>query len=341
MKKEVILAMNLMALTFVAFGQLPESLFPKEALKVIESKGERFLEGRWEGIYIREILEPRKTDIDTQTLLSLVYAEDEIPGFLATPHPLSGLHTNIRILNTWSIITRLYQSLEKIRIMETRGETEKPRHQIVVEIWVVPDREKALRRVQETIGRASVLYEHRELPSGLPLGERYWYWEDPPKICFLKGRVVAWVTWYGVGADPFMTEALAWGIEYRIQQNPKLLGMARKPITVLVANRPVAQGKAISLAGVTVTSLSTLEPAQVTLKAERTKKEWTVVASRNGRWVKVRAFSWEMETERGKVKLERPVFPYRGELIVPLRQVAEALGIKVEQKGQTIALLPR
>ena len=62
---------------------------------------------------------------------------------------------------------------------------------------------------------------------------------------------------------------------------------------------------------------------------------------RNGRWVKVKAFSWEMETDKGKVKLERPVFPYKGELIVPLRQVTEALGIVVHQKGQTIALLPK
>jgi hypothetical protein len=46
-----------------------------------------------------------------------------------------------------------------------------------------------------------------------------------------------------------------------------------------------------------------------------------------------------METDKGKVKLERPVFPYKGELVVPLRQVAEALGISVQQKGQTIALL--
>jgi len=65
-----------------------------------------------------------------------------------------------------------------------------------------------------------------------------------------------------------------------------------------------------------------------------------VTASLNGRRVKVKAFSWEMETEKGKVKLERPVFPYGGELIVPLRQVAEALGIRVQQKGETIALLP-
>jgi len=95
------------------------------------------------------------------------------------------------------------------------------------------------------------------------------------------------------------------------------------------------------LAGVTVAPLSTLEPAQVALETERTKMEWVVTARRGEKWVRVRAFSWEMETDKGKVKLERPVFPYKGELIVPLRQVAEALGISVQQKGQTVALLPK
>ncbi len=39
--------------------------------------------------------------------------------------------------------------------------------------------------------------------------------------------------------------------------------------------------------------------------------------------------------------MERPIFPYKDELIVPLRQVAEALGIMVQQRGQKIALLPK
>lgn len=66
-----------------------------------------------------------------------------------------------------------------------------------------------------------------------------------------------------------------------------------------------------------------------------------VTASLKRRWVKVKAFSWEIETEKGKVRLERPVFPYKGDLVVPIRQVAEALGLKVQQKGQTIALMDK
>ncbi len=339
MKKDVVFTVSLVTVALVVFGQSPESLPPKEVLKVVESNGERFLEGRWKGIYYKEILEPRKTDIDARTLLDLIYAKDEIPGFLATPNPYNGLHTNIVILNRWSRIGRTYRSLEKVRIEQT----ERLLHEIDLQVWVMPNREEALRRVQETMMRAAMPYEHRELPSGLPLGERFWYWEVPNKICFLIGRVVVWVTWYSsvAKADPFMTEALAWGIEYRIQYHSKKLGMAQKPMDVLVSNRPVAQGKTISLSGVTVVPISVLEPAQVTLKTNRTSKEWTVTASRDGHWVKVKAFSWEMETEKGKVRLERPVFPYKGELIVPLRQVAEALGMVVQQKGQTIALMPQ
>jgi hypothetical protein len=142
-------------------------------------------------------------------------------------------------------------------------------------------------------------------------------------------------------ADIYLLEALALGLEYRIRAHPKRLVSGQEPITVLVNNQPVAQGRTVSLAGVTVAPLSTLEPAQVVLETKRTKTEWTVTARRNGQWVKVKAFSWEMETDKGKVKLERPVFPYKGELVVPLRQVAEALGISVQQKGQTIALLPK
>ncbi|MDW8028848.1 MAG: stalk domain-containing protein, partial [Armatimonadota bacterium] len=84
-----------------------------------------------------------------------------------------------------------------------------------------------------------------------------------------------------------------------------------------------------------------LEGAGVHGKENRDNKEWHVYLIRGSRWVKVKAFSWDMETEKGKVRLDRPVFPYKGELIVPLRQVAESLGISVQQKGQTIALLPK
>jgi hypothetical protein len=113
----------------------------------------------------------------------------------------------------------------------------------------------------------------------------------------------------------------------------------------LVANKPVGRGKVISLAGVTVAPLSTLEPAQVALETERTKEDWVVIARRGEKWVRV--FSGEgVFVGDGDIAGEGAIgapcfFPYKGELVVPVRRVAEALGLKMEQKGQMIALLAR
>jgi len=92
---------------------------------------------------------------------------------------------------------------------------------------------------------------------------------------------------------------------------------------------------------VVVAPLAAFQPAKVQFQTHHTAREWTTKASLGHRWVKVKAFGWELETPGGKIKLERPVFPYKGKLVVPLRQVAEALGMKVHKQGQTIVLLPR
>lgn len=73
--------------------------------------------------------------------------------------------------------------------------------------------------------------------------------------------------------DIVFAEALARGIEYRIQQHPKQLGTTKQPMTILVGDQPIAQGKAVALAGVAVAPISSLSPAKVTLKTERNKKE--------------------------------------------------------------------
>jgi hypothetical protein len=338
----------------IVFSQIsePEQLPPREVLQLVldrESYGEvrclRTLKP-WNGISYDEVVEPKWTDVDAWTLLNLIYGRNEIPGMPVTPNYNSGIHTNITIHNKVSRIVRDYFSEEQVKEIIS-WPLRHHAHWLRIWLEVHSTKEKAMEE-----GRRYFAYLYKNfnatLPSGLSsIGEAHWnsgsqFLPRRFDLGFVEGRVMVWLLWGSqTQANPVLVEALGWGIEYRIQQNSKLLGMAQRPITLLVANKPIGQGKVISLAGVTVAPLSTFEPAQVALETKRTKTEWTVTARRNGQWVKVKAFSWEMETDKGKVKLERPVFPYKGELVVPLRQVAEALGISVQQKGQTIALLPK
>ncbi len=282
-------------------------------------------------------------------LEQLIYGVNEIPGYTVVPNPYNQNHTIIdldaggsRKPVKWlrSSIRRWWYREELVQ-QYRQGLLDFPNlHKsfirIEVNIYDRPAREYG-KTLSEYRWQSSAGIAFKEgTPSGLPLGEESWYL--PPTTQFFRlGRGFVIVS----APEIDFAEALAVGIEYFILLHPKRIVMAKQPITVLVGTQLVAKGRAVSLAGVTVAPISSLSSAKVTLQTKREKDEWAVTASLNGRWVRVKAFSWEMETERGKVKLERPVFPYRGELIVPLRQVAEALGIRVEQKGQTIALLPR
>jgi len=281
----------------------------------------------------------RSLGLTVEDMEALTYGVDEIPGYECLPNPYTDNHTIIGLNCNGDKPTGWLRSL-------------------ILRGWTNLTTGDLLRVEVRVYGKAAGEYERYEnyrwgsqvLPklgsfSSLPIGEECFHY-GKTRFWFREGRVVAEVALLvrreAELADGLFVEALAWGVEYRVRQHPKrLVGMAQRSITLLVANKPVGRGKVISLAGVTVAPLSTLEPAQVALETERTKMEWVVTARRGEKWVRVRAFSWEMETDKGKVKLERPVFPYKGELIVPLRQVAEALGISVQQKGQTVALLPK
>ncbi|MFA0741061.1 MAG: hypothetical protein DFNUSKGM_001170 [Candidatus Fervidibacter sacchari] len=296
-------------------------------------------EWRVNGMLISDNGTVRSLGLTVEDMEALTYGIDEIPGYECRPNPYNGNHT----------------------IIGLNGNGDKPTgwlRSLILRGWTNLATGALLRVEVRVYDKAAGEYESYEnyrwgsqvLPklgsfSGLPIGEECFHY-GKTRLWFREGRVVTEVALLlrreAELADGLFMEALAWGIEYRIRQHPKkLVGMAQRPVTLLVANKPVGQGKIISLAGVTVTPFSALEPTKISLETKRTKTEWTMTASRNGRWVKIKAFSWEMETDKGKVKLDRPVFPYKGELIVPLRQVAEALGISVQQKGQTIALLPK
>jgi len=305
------------------------------------------------GVYIIRGNAERSLGLTIQDMEDLIYGVEEIPSFAPVPNPYNGNHTNIFIDGEGIVILNPieYSLTEKYIPIK-----EKYFGSYIERIWynidAVEEYYLGLIKWSDLCKRDYIHIKvnilDRRIEYQIPEG-----WPKKPKAEVPVGEEAYWITHITLmfrlksvyviieSRDKGLTEALAFGIEYRIQQHPKRLGMAQRPITLLVANKPFGQGKVISLAGVTVAPLSTLEPAQVVLETKRTKTEWMVTARRNGQWVKVKAFSWEMETDKGKVKLERPVFPYKGELVVPLRQVAEALGISVQQKGQTIALLPK
>jgi hypothetical protein len=299
----------------------------------------RLKEWRVNGMLISDSGTVRSLGLTVEDMEALTYGVDEIPGYECRPNPYNGNHTIIGLNGNGDKPTGW------LRSHISRGWTNLATGDLLrVDVRVYDKPAGEYERYENYRWGSQVLPKLGSF-SGLPVGEECFHY-GKTRLWFREGRVVAEVTLLlrreAELADGLFVEALAWGIEYRIRLHPKrLLGMAQKPVTLLVANKPVAQGRAVSLAGVTVASISALEATQVVLETKRAKTEWMVTARRNGHWVKVKAFSWEMETDKGKVKLERPVFPYKGELVVPLRQVAEALGISVQQKGQTIALLPK
>jgi len=352
LRRKVQLCISLLLVLFVAGLVLSQSPYPNLA-----PGQEVFAEGK----FLIERGSKGTMNITADDLEQLTYGLDEIPGWIVFPPPreiisktlgrdVQGVHTIIRLDEAGYVglkpvpggmrsqILRLWHNLEQV-VEYQKGRRDFNRIDTVdidIRVYDRPAVEHGETLSEYRWQSQSGIRMKAGTPSGFPLGEESWHLA-PTTVFFRLNRCAVLVH----APDLAFAEALAVGIEYRIQQHPKRLGMAQRPLTVLISNQPVAQGKAISLGGVAVAPVSALKPAQVSIKTNRSEKEWTVTASRNGKWVKVKAFSWEMETEKGKVKLDRPVFPYKGELIVPLRQVAEALGIVVQQKGQTIALLPK
>ncbi|MDW8030193.1 MAG: hypothetical protein RMK94_17580, partial [Armatimonadota bacterium] len=111
---------------------------------------------------------------------------------------------------------------------------------------------------------------------------------------------------------------MAYGLEYSILQRPELLAKAddAKRYQLLVKGKPVKiDPPVLTFHNITLVPLSTFKVLGA--KVEGAKNDTVTITCQGRKWVKVRVFSWDMETEKGKVKLERPVFPYKGELIVP------------------------
>lgn len=99
---------------------------------------------------------------------------------------------------------------------------------------------------------------------------------------------------------------------------------------LLLDGKPFSSAKAASLNGVVVVPVSALEPFGVSIIQNRTSNLWTATLQKGTRTVQVQACSREAQTDSGKVNLERAVFPFGDQLVVPLRQIAESLGMEVQ-----------
>lgn len=177
--------------------------------------------------------------------------------------------------------------------------------------------------------KSSVIFR-RGTPSATPLGDEAWYNLNPDRkggiVYFRAGNCLV-----RVGTpDHRLTEALAQGILYRLLVHPKGVVKPMPVPQLLVEGKPLSSPLIASLNGVVVVPVGLLKPFGVEVQTNRTSEMWTVTLRRGSRWVQVQAFGWEAQTPSGKVKLERAVFPFQGELVVPLRQVAETLGLSVQ-----------
>ncbi len=307
-------------------------------------------EVRVKGVLIHHWGKEATMGLTADDLEQLTYGVDEILGYTVVPNPDNGNHTVINLDGggetkpaKWlkSSIIRAWSNQEQAQRYKQRL-VEFPRlydSGIVIEVDVYDRPAKDYgATLSEYRWKSSAGIRFREgTPSGLPLGEESWYL--PPRTQFFRlGRCFVRVSAPG----SILAEGLAAGIEYRIRQHPKrLLASASQPTTLLVSNQPVAAGQTISLGGVVVAPLSVFQSAKARMHPQRTDKDWTMKVSLKDKWVQVKALGAEMETSKGPVKLKRPAFPYKDELIVPLEQIAEALGMKMQQQGKTIALLAK
>jgi len=197
---------------------------------------------------------------------------------------------------------------------------------------IIVDVELRLRRVStnyKDFQRESAALFYRGTPSGIPLGTESWYSLSPKNsvsLCFVYDRSFVRV----MSTDIALGEALAQSILYRLLIHPK--GVVARVATPAVAlnGKTVQSPYLTALNGVVVAPVSVLKPFGVTAKVSRNVHFWHVTLQREERWITLEAFRREARTPDGMLKLERAVFPFRGELVVPLRQVAEALGLTVQ-----------
>ncbi|GIV14633.1 MAG: hypothetical protein KatS3mg022_0068 [Armatimonadota bacterium] len=281
---------------------------------------------------------PDVQEIPGYTVVVREYRGQDDPGTLDSGTPFGHTYITLNELSTSTVhgleqpacrITRSWFPMERAQAYLARQiltYTDLARQRIRVEITVYG---RPVQQTFEDVQRASSAILLRGTPSTKPLGEEAWYLNAPRgggSLSFWYDRAKV------VLESPNLrsAEALAQSVLYRLLVHPKGIVKPMPVPQLLVDGKPLSSPLIASLNGVVVVPVSLLQPFGVEVQTNRTSEIWTVTLRRGSRWVQVQAFGWEAQTPSGKVKLERAVFPFQGELVVPLRQVAEALGLSVQ-----------
>ncbi len=343
----------LMVLVLLSAGQIGQAQQTDETLPPAQEYRPKvelgipmvFTPEAWNGITVSMPADTSHRLIDPSTLLRVVYAVDEIPGFLAKSGYRSGVHTNIALMpnKEKARILRDYSSVETLP-HRSKGADQKRVIGVIITVYPTPD--AALREAQRNhpVSREGYVEYYtfgRGLPSEASFGFPFWTrrWIDSQyEITAVVGCTVVhvWLLERAGSADASLAEALMWGLIARIKKEPELWHPAGDT----------------SLNGVVVEPVSLLQRAGCQIQIERPFQDveytfrvygksfseqlvrshvcsrWRARVYWGQRWVELEAFSWQMKTWDGRqVKLSRPVFPYRGNLVAPLQEVKQALGM--------------
>lgn len=321
---QVVLLLLVTAVTCYAQAASDRESFVLNGVKVVHSKGVSIL-----GYTLADMLltVPAEDELPGYTLVIRERREADkgiLPGTEPVGHTLVWLGKEAWISRCWIPIPNAQaywsgQIPDYVRL-KARGSAD-------VEVRIS---DTNLEYTYAEFSKMSSAIFRRGTPSAKPLGDEAWYNLNPDR----KGGVVyfrAGNCLVRVGApDYHLAEALAQGILYRLLVHPKGIVKPMPVPQLLVDGKPLSSPLIASLNGVVVVPVSLLKPFGVEVQTNRTSEMWTVTLRHGSRWVQVQAFGWEAQTPSGKVKLERAVFPFQGELVVPLRQVAEALGFSVQ-----------
>ncbi len=334
-----------------------QDLPPPDKWQVRQDTDRTVRTARWNQMNWLEVDPPADRDRVARIGLDLMYGVSEIPQMPAIPSEWTGVSGGV-CLDTICHFRRGYRSLATRQVSIGEVTATKPMEVLELQVRLFATAQQAMDYFRNPprvvvspggvpVGAPEPTY-NSGLPSGARIGETFVVAQPMPQlksIAFVLGRAIVHLQAQGyeaVSLDDL--EALAWGIAYRVMRHPELVPSHIKPAD--------ADGTAL-LDGVQVAPLSLLRRAGCSLETKRPVEQWSIrvivpleeaVDGRisgealadwkvrvqwGQRWVELEAFSWQMKTWDGRqVKLSRPVFPYRGELIAPLQEVKQSLGMQ-------------